>query len=252
MTIGLLVITALAAAPRVALLELSPVELPAERASYVTEQLGVALLKEGLAVTTPSDVRALLGLERQRELLGCDVGQSCLAELSGALGAGAVVVGQLAKTGSRWRLSVKVLNASSGAATTAFTAEAEDEPALLEEVSRCARHVARALGQARTPVGPIVLGSTGGVAVVTGVVFLISAAVAWSGLQARGNEALPVERARTAATDGPVHLGLGIGLASAGVVAGVVALVWGLFAPGTETATLIVPTLEGLALGGRW
>jgi hypothetical protein len=96
MVIGLIAATTLVATPRLALLELSPIDVPAERAAYATEQLGIALLNEGLVVTTPSDIRALLGLERQKQLLGCDEGASCLAELSGALGAGAIIAGQLA------------------------------------------------------------------------------------------------------------------------------------------------------------
>jgi hypothetical protein len=251
MVIGLIAATTLVATPRLALLELSPIDVPAERAAYATEQLGIALLNEGLVVTTPSDIRALLGLERQKQLLGCDEGASCLAELSGALGAGAIIAGQLAKNGERLRLSVKLLNATTGIATTAFTGEATDDPGLLEEISRCARHIARAITPPSTP-GPLILGSAGAAAAAGGIAFLISSGIAWGALQGRGTETATFERARRASVDGPLHLGLGVGLLSLGVAAGAAALIWSRVSQQTTPAVFVIPTSSGLGIGGVW
>src|SRR5512132_1453543 len=58
-----------------------------------------------------SDIEAMLGVERQRQLLGCsDNSSSCLAELGGALGAEYILVGTLAKLERSKRLDVKLLD----------------------------------------------------------------------------------------------------------------------------------------------
>jgi hypothetical protein len=57
--------------------------------------LAGALADQGLDVVTSQDITAVLGLEKQKELLGCSDG-ACLAELGGALGADYVVRGNMA------------------------------------------------------------------------------------------------------------------------------------------------------------
>ena len=63
-------------------------------------------------VARGKDMVALLGVERQKQLLGCsDAASSCMAELAGALGADGLVTGQLARIGKSFQLNVKVLAA---------------------------------------------------------------------------------------------------------------------------------------------
>src|SRR4051812_21407542 len=55
--------------------------------------------KSGIEIVTERDLAAVLGLERQKQLLGCDTaGSECVAELSSALGANAVLTGSVART----------------------------------------------------------------------------------------------------------------------------------------------------------
>lgn len=62
-----------------------------------SEVLATHLREHGLKVMTGRDIGAVLGLERQKQLLGCmDDSTSCSAELAGALGVGALVVGTVA------------------------------------------------------------------------------------------------------------------------------------------------------------
>lgn len=64
-----------------------------------------------------SDVSAVLGLERQKALLGCaDQGTSCLAEISAAMGAPYLVTGHLARAGKATRIDIKLIRASDGKA----------------------------------------------------------------------------------------------------------------------------------------
>src|SRR4051812_14986683 len=73
---------------------------------YFAEQLGRAT---GYPVTTATEVSGLLGLERQKQLLGCgDDSNSCAAELLGALGADAIVTGSAAKVGESFAITLKV------------------------------------------------------------------------------------------------------------------------------------------------
>ena len=68
-----------------------------------------------VSVITRQDVEALLGRERQRQLLGCaDESGSCVAELAGALGAGLVLTGDLAKVGARFTVTLKLLSYAIG------------------------------------------------------------------------------------------------------------------------------------------
>lgn len=62
-------------------------------------------------VMSSRDVQALLGMERQRELLGCnDASKSCMTEISGALGARFILSGSLAKLGDAWQLTLTTLD----------------------------------------------------------------------------------------------------------------------------------------------
>jgi TolB-like protein len=54
-------------------------------------------------VLSSTDVAAMLGFERQQQLLGC-TDSSCLAEIGGALGADYLLSGQVAKVGTRFHL----------------------------------------------------------------------------------------------------------------------------------------------------
>ena len=65
----------------------------------------------------PADVAAMLGLERQRQLAGCaEAGESCAAELGGALGTRWLVTGVVSSAGDRQRLDVKLLDSTKGTA----------------------------------------------------------------------------------------------------------------------------------------
>jgi hypothetical protein len=102
------------AAPlKLAMVDFRQVGLSADKATYYSELLALRLAEdEGLSIVTPKDVSALLGMERQKELLGCsDASTQCVAELAGALGTEGIVTGQLAKVGDKFQLSVKIIAA---------------------------------------------------------------------------------------------------------------------------------------------
>lgn len=58
-------------------------------------------------VVSAKDIQTMLGVERQRQLVGCSDEGSCLAELSGALGARFVLAGSVAKLGDAFQLTLQ-------------------------------------------------------------------------------------------------------------------------------------------------
>ncbi len=64
----------------------------------------------GLQVLSPEEVGALLGMERQQQLLGCSDSNSCVTEVAGALGADRMLMGSVAKLGESWLIQLKLFD----------------------------------------------------------------------------------------------------------------------------------------------
>lgn len=60
-------------------------------------------------VVGPDDVNALLGFEKQKELLGCD-DVTCMTDIAGALGVDKIVVFKVARVEDEWITTAKLLN----------------------------------------------------------------------------------------------------------------------------------------------
>lgn len=149
---------------------------PTEGQAYIdffAQKLGDAL---GTDVTTPSQVGAVLGLERQKQLLGCGGAQSeCLAELAGAMGVDFIVSGTIAKLDGGFTVSLKLVDVTSGRATQSAATRTTDAASLSEWLEQTARAWGR--GAAAPGVGalPIVLGSVSAAfAITAGVLFGLS------------------------------------------------------------------------------
>jgi hypothetical protein len=78
-----------------------------------------------------NDIGALLGVERQKQLLGCsDDKGSCLTELAGAAGARFVLSGSLAKLGDVFQLNLTTLDSRNAQPIGRATRLAKDLPTL--------------------------------------------------------------------------------------------------------------------------
>ena len=99
---------------KVAVLDLVPVTgSEAADAKLLTAVMVSETSKAGdFDVISSADIQGILSLERQRQLLGCSEGSSCLAEIGGALGVDYVINGQLGKLGNRYRLDLRLLDAT--------------------------------------------------------------------------------------------------------------------------------------------
>jgi TolB-like protein len=69
---------------------------------------------KGLEVMGESDVGAMLGHERQQQLLGCKEDSACMAQLGGAMGADFLLVGSVGRLGSSTRIDLKLLDVRQG------------------------------------------------------------------------------------------------------------------------------------------
>lgn len=239
------------------------VNVPADVARFCNEHLAQQLTAAGLQVITARQIAAMLGLERQRQLLGCsDGGASCMAESANALGAEGLVLGDLGRLGAKYQLNVRIVRAATGqtVATWSRTVAREDDllEALTDAAAQLAPRVQAAFRPGATPA-PVAVAATarrwpwvptgvaGALAVAGGISFGFAAAAhaALTDLtQPPGSVDGPATRARGELAQG-ISTGAFIGAAVALAVAGL----WYLFS-GTE-APVRAALVPG-AGGGRF
>jgi hypothetical protein len=81
----------------------------------------------------------MLGLDRQRQLMGC-TGGKCATELASTLGVDALVTGSVALvTGERFQLNLRMLDAATGQRLRTYTKRVVGFEALLDEMSKAAK-----------------------------------------------------------------------------------------------------------------
>jgi TolB-like protein len=114
----------------------SVVDVDAKRGEFLSEHFANSMARPELRVVTAQEIGALLGLERQKQLLGCGGQTNCMAELGNALGVSAVVVGTLARVGSRVQVSIKVIDSGSGTPLSIRSGKAETDEELADLVAR--------------------------------------------------------------------------------------------------------------------
>jgi len=76
-------------------------------------------------IVAPRDVTAALALERQKELMGCSVDQSCLAELAGALGVDYVAAVSVGRAGETLLVSARLIDPRRGVGVARSSVTAE-------------------------------------------------------------------------------------------------------------------------------
>lgn len=119
---------------KLAMPDLQVVNIEAKEAAFYTEHLAQAMKYPEVSVVTAREMATFLGLERQRQLLGCDA-TSCITELAGALGADVVVMGDVARLGGGVQVNVKVLSATTGKTLATFSKRAANDAESLDVLS---------------------------------------------------------------------------------------------------------------------
>lgn len=246
---------------KLAAIELSTTGVSPETRAFLSEHVAQRLALAGLSVISSAEIGAVVGLERQRALLGCEDSKSCVAELANALGVDAVVMGSVGKFEDAYQINLKVVSAADASALAFASKEATGERGMIAALNQAADELARALGATPPPgasrPGALAApaesaGTTGGAAPIRRFVMRpspIRAAGLWtllgSGAVILGGGAVAIGGA-VAETNWVMNTGgvlMGLGLLGAGV-GGLMTVV------GREESVPVTATLVPTASGG--
>lgn len=234
----MLATTTLAAVPRLAAPGLSALNVSDREINYFSEHLAQRVAIRGLSVITRNDIQALVGMERQKELLGCSTenSASCMAELGNALGVDGVITGSIARFEDAFQLNIKVISARDGKVMALYSAEADGPKDLLGALDAAAAHIATQLGVTKaTPVAnsaneiatgrtirtpSVVAGAAGGALLVGGAVLFALSLNSAARLDAAAQADAPPSfdaaevRNRGVLLEGSGYAALGVGAAA--------------------------------------
>lgn len=262
MTPLLLVLSLLSATekPRLVVLDLTPgagvdVALTGPLADVITGEVQRTAFFD---VISARDLQSLLGVERQRQLLGCgEEAKSCMAELTDALGARFVMTGTLSRLGEAWQVTLNTLDTQKAQPLGRATRVARSLEALRAMLPYA---VAEATGTPLPPppsrVVPITLLGVGGAGALFGLVWgalqLSQEQQLAATLDAAGSTAgLLNTRASYAAQLRTLETQRWVAVGALGV--GVAALISGFLlmpSDGSSAQVALVPTGNGVGLAG--
>jgi hypothetical protein len=158
-----------------------------ELAAFYADQLAAALRARGVKVVSASDIVALIGVERERQLLGC-ADSGCMAEIGNALGCDATLVVSFAKLDDTFRASLRILSNREASVMAETMVEAQGERAFADALQRAADRLVVRQSRAADPTGVAALVWAGALSVgLAGALGGVMAGLA-------SNEAAQVER----------------------------------------------------------
>ncbi len=258
-------VAVLAVAPtapvKLAMPALRVVDLPAERSGLYTEQLAGALFARGVRAVTEREISTLLGLERQKALLGCGDGSTqCLVELANALGVDGVVLGDVAKIGNRYQVNLRIIDAKDGKPLAIASFKAADEEGVIDGLVSAAATLAddtnRALGRpvvAPKPSGGvskklgIIPVAVAVAAVGAGAALLVVSRGEYAKLDPKGQGTVGLGEAQAIAQNGSTMQTASIALFATGSAFAVAAVGLFVFGSSSETKVGAVVTPGGAA-----
>jgi len=125
---------------KVIILDLKVAGVSDEESKALKRTLGGVLAKSvanlGYEVLAPSDIQAMIGLERMKDLVGCEDDTSCLTELGGALGADLLIGGNIAKLGDKYNLTLSLVDNNAAKSKARFQGSAGTAAALTGTIQR--------------------------------------------------------------------------------------------------------------------
>lgn len=236
--------------PRLAVTEITAPTGDAELGRLLSEMaLTEASASGRFSVIGQSDVAAMLGLERQKQMLGCADSSECFAEIGGALGADYLLVGTAGRLGALWRIDLKLVEVRKRSVASRAGESVEPRPELLAAaIQRCVRRVMAGfeppVASGRRRAGWIVAGA-GAACLAGGVTFGLLSRSAWNDMkdaeEAGDSAAWSRSRDRVESRALAADVLYGVGLAGAGVGT------W-LLLGGAPTRAGVVPIQGGAAL----
>lgn len=118
---------------------LTGVQINKEVALFYSDHLAQQLALRGLSVMTATEINSMLGLERQKQLMGCSSeSSSCTAELADALGVDGIVTGSIGRFDRMFQIDVKVVAAADGRKLALYSGAVNSEREVLDALSSAA------------------------------------------------------------------------------------------------------------------
>lgn len=250
------------AAPGFQVVGLEPVVADALLDRFVTQLTASGAVK----VTTARDIAQALGVERQKQLLGCtEEATTCLSELAGGLGADVVLTANIVKVGSGFTVNVRFVALKDGRAVLTASERVGTMDALQDWLDRQASSAARQLGPVlapgaapiaevtaapgRSPWPWVAAGSALAVGAV-GVGVFISGKQDFTELK----ETSEPTRVEALASGGPVKQRLGVGFMIAGGAGLAASLTWAALRKDDALVVGFAPSPGGAValVQGRW
>lgn len=141
---ALIVTAAPAEKPKLAAPGLEALNLDEKTISFFSEHFATQFTFEGVNVITPSQIGAVIGLERQKQLMGCQDDSSCMAEIGDALGVDGILTGSIAKLDDVYQLNFKIVSPNDASALATYSRRASGgQKVLLNELDRAAKVMAK-------------------------------------------------------------------------------------------------------------
>lgn len=247
--------------PRLAVTSLAAAgEVDAALASAFTESVTAEVAARGYFEPISSgEIATLLGLERQKQLFGCDESGACVTEIAAALGAPFVMSGSLTKLQGLFQLNLQVIDTQKARTVARSTRLAKDFESLRALIPWA---VAEACGTPLPPPPsralPITLLSVGGLSLVGGGVLGILALNADAAV--KGELRTDDENPTVVLADAKSYqerfaqVALQKTLALAGLLAGAALVTLGVVLMPADVGARVslVPSPTGFALVGVW
>jgi TolB-like protein len=115
---------------KIAVMDVAGVQGVAPGTATVLTNIVVAdVARSGLDTISKGDITAIIGFERQKQILGCSGDASCVAEIGGALGVDFMLTGQVGQIGSQYHVSLQLVDtgkAKVAARSSRFAEKSED------------------------------------------------------------------------------------------------------------------------------
>ncbi len=112
--LAVLPLVASAAGPgrvKVAVMDVKNVQGVQEGTAVILTDIVVSeVAKQRVEVVSKGDISAMIGFEKEKQILGCSDDSKCLAEVGGALGVDYMLTGQVGLIGSRYRISLLLVD----------------------------------------------------------------------------------------------------------------------------------------------
>jgi len=123
-------------------LESTGIDAGITRATSLVLPTEIRKVQPNAQVIGSAEIQSMLGLERQKTMLGCTDSTNCLAEIGGALGVDELISGRLARAGKTFILEIRRTDVRKALviASTVRTVKGEEDP-LLEAAASAAREL---------------------------------------------------------------------------------------------------------------